>query len=92
MIRIWVKNKDDAYNLKSQDLPIYEGPVNRNSKVQLTQQQFDGLVSPAFNVPAAVGPNSGLMKLINSGSCDSGAIEAKFKEWNKVRISGLTDS
>ena len=33
----WVKNKDDAYNLKSQDLPIYEGPVNRNSKVQLTQ-------------------------------------------------------
>ena len=96
----WVKNKDDAYNLKSQDLPIYEGPVNRNSKVQLTQHQFDGLVSLAFNVPAAVGPNSGLMKLINSGSCDPAAIEAKFKEWNKARdpttgnlvvLPGLTD-
>jgi GH24 family phage-related lysozyme (muramidase) len=81
----WVKNRDDAYKLKSQDLPTYEAPVNRNSKVQLTQQQFDALVSFTFNLgPGIIKPDSGLMGLINSGNCDPAAIEAKFKEYRNI--------
>jgi len=91
----WVKTKEDAYKLKSQDLPDYEGLVNRNSKVQLNQHQFDALVSLAFNVKTGViPPGSSLMNLINSGNCDPAEIEAKFKMWNKSggkTLQGLID-
>lgn len=50
----WVKAKVDADKLKRQDLVRYVNLVNNNVKVKLTQEQFDALVSLAFNIESAI--------------------------------------
>lgn len=77
----WVKDKNDAYQLKSQDLPNYEKIINDNAQVQLTQEQFDALVSLAFNTEVG---GKAVLKLINTGNCDPAAIASKFGEYNKI--------
>jgi GH24 family phage-related lysozyme (muramidase) len=49
------------------DLPHYEGIVNRNVRVPLTQGQFDALCSICFNIEAALGPKSTIVKRLNAG-------------------------
>jgi GH24 family phage-related lysozyme (muramidase) len=81
----WVKTKVDADKLKRQGLVRYVSLVNSNVKVKLTQEQFDALVSLAFNIESAVDANtSTLMKNINSGNCDPATITADFKAYNKI--------
>jgi lysozyme len=81
----WVKSKADADNLKKQDLVRYVNLVNSNVKVKLTQEQFDALVSLAFNIESAVDAStSTLMKHINSGNCDPASIASDFRAYNKI--------
>lgn len=76
--------------LKS-DLQTVEQAVNKLVKVQLTQNQFDALVSFAFNLGSGNLSSSTLLKKLNAGDYKGAADE--FPKWNKAAgkvLSGLT--
>ncbi len=82
-----------------EDVAEFEGYVNELVSVPLTQNQFDALVSFAFNVgpdidadtiPEGLG-DSTLLKKLNAGDYHGAA--RCFKAWNKQRgkvLAGLT--
>lgn len=53
--------------LLKRDLQIFEQAVNNLVKVSLTQNQFDALVSFAYNVGTGAFSNSSLLKFLNRG-------------------------
>lgn len=61
--------------------------VSRMVQVELTQNQFDALVSFAYNVGPAAFKNSTLRKKLNAGNAAQAAKE--FKRWNKATIDGI---
>lgn len=74
------------------DLQTAEDAVNKSVKVNLTQNQFDALVSLAYNIGATAFKSSTLVKLLNKGKYDEAAEE--FPRWNKDNgkvIDGLTN-
>ncbi len=68
-----------AEELLQQDLRIYEEAINRIVKVSLTQNQFDALVSFAFNVGIGALVSSTLLKLLNEGYSKMAA--KQFSRW-----------
>jgi lysozyme len=70
----------------AQDLRTAEGAVNRLVKVELSQGQFDALVSFVFNVGAAAFAASTLLKRLNTGDYDS--VPAELAKWNKITLKG----
>lgn len=74
------------------DLQTAEDAVNKSVKVNLTQNQFDALVSLAYNIGATAFKSSTLVKLLNKGKYDEAAEE--FPRWNKDNgkvVDGLTN-
>ena len=58
----------------------------------LNQNQFNALVSLAYNIGTAAFTNSTLLKKVNANHNDK-SIELEFKKWNKVNkkeVAGLT--
>jgi lysozyme len=78
--------KQQAIDLLARDIVIYESAVNKNVKVPLTQNQFDALVSFAFNNGGGALASSGLLVKLNKGDIPGAADE--FLRWCKVRING----
>ena len=83
--------------LLKEDMKRFEKAVLRSVAVALTQNQFDALVSFAFNVGAGALATSTLLKKLNAGDY-AGAAE-QFLVWNKatnpqtkkkVALAGLT--
>lgn len=75
----------------SNDLVKFENSVNSLVKVPLTQNQFDALVSFAYNVGATNLSNSTLLRKLNSKDYKGAA--AEFPKWNKAGgkvMAGLT--
>ena len=72
--------------LKS-DTSIAEDAVQRYVKVDLTQHQFDALVSFAFNVGNNAFRSSTLLQLLNNGDY-SGASD-ELMSWDKITVSGV---
>ena len=73
------------------DLVKFENSVNSLVKVPLTQNQFDALVSFAYNVGAANLAASTLLKKLNAKDYKGAA--AEFPKWNKAGgkvMNGLT--
>lgn len=66
--------RDEALTLLARDAGPVVNSVNQNIKVELTQPQFDALVSLGFN--AGVGAVLNLAPVVNS----------KPKKWNLVKI------
>lgn len=65
--------------------------VNKFVIVDLTQNQFDALVSFAYNIGRTSFENSTLLKLLNRGEYEAAA--EQFEKWNKSGgrvLSGLT--
>jgi lysozyme len=65
--------------------------VNRLVKVELTQDQFDALVSLVFNIGGGNFERSTLLKKINARNFDGAADE--FPRWNRAAgkvMAGLT--
>ncbi len=74
---IWSQKQcDDAL---AADLAIFEAHVSKQAKVPLTQNEFDALVSWAYNTG---GPSTAtLWKKLNAG--DKRAVPAELAKWNK---------
>lgn len=82
---------EGAQDLLRQDLKNFEDWVNKLVKVELTQGQFDALVSFCFNLGPGALDSSTLLKLVNQQKFALAADQ--FKRWNKaggVELSGLT--
>jgi lysozyme len=83
--------EEKAIELLQQDMAVFENAVKDSVKVPLTQNQFDALVSFAFNVGAGALRNSTLLKLLNQGKYEE--VPAQFLRWNKGGgkvLAGLT--
>lgn len=72
--------KEYAFELLKHDLKRFENVVNKNTKVQLKQHEFDALVSLTFNIGCNAFKNSTLLKKINT-KADPKEIEQQFLRW-----------
>lgn len=59
--------KQQAEELLMKDLSIAEKCVNENVKVEISQNQFDALVSFVFNVGCGAFKSSTMLKALNNG-------------------------
>lgn len=85
---VWSDAQCDAAFIN--DMHIFESDVRRLVRVQLTQWQFDALVSFAYNVGAGAFGGSTLLKKVNARDWDAAALE--FHKWNKAngkKLDGL---
>jgi lysozyme len=64
------------------DLARFEKAVAAAIKVPLTQNQFDALVSLAFNIGSGAFAKSTLVRLLNGGHYDQ--VPAQLARWNKL--------
>ena len=87
--------KEEAEELLRSDIKNTEVAVNSLVKVKINQNQFDALVSFAFNVgtdidkddiPEGLG-DSTLLKRVNAKNF-SGAVK-EFIKWDKARVNGV---
>ena len=79
-----------AKELLTDDLSTFENGVNKAVSAPLTQNQFDALVSFAFNVGLGAFKSSTLLKKLNAKDYDGASKE--FLRWNKsngVVLNGL---
>ena len=82
---------EEAEVFLEEDLKSFEDVVNQNVNVELTQNQFDALVSFVYNVGAANFKKSTLLKKINVNKLIEASDE--FLKWNKAggkTLAGLT--
>lgn len=70
----------DAMNMLRRDIVSRERMVSRGLKRKVTQDQFDALVSLAFNVGAGAVVDSTLMRRLNAGDIHGAADE--FLKWD----------
>lgn len=80
-----------ADELLARDLAKFETVVSELVKVEINQNQFDSLVSFAFNCGLANLAKSTLLKKLNGGR-PVGEVQAEFLRWNKAGgkvIAGL---
>ena len=83
--------QETAERLLKTGLVSYENDVSRLVKVDLTQGQFDALVSFTYNLGARSLSTSTLLRKLNAGDYAGAADE--FLRWNKAGgkvLSGLT--
>ena len=76
--------------LLGQDLDRFETCVTNSAQVDLTQNQFDALVSFAFNVGITAFRNSTLLKRLNQGNYDE--VPNQMRRWvysGGQRVIGL---
>lgn len=81
-----------AENLLKEMLARYEDGVDRYVQVNLNQNQFDALVSFAYNLGLGALKSSTLLKRVNANPNDAD-IAYQFSRWNKAggrALAGLT--
>jgi GH24 family phage-related lysozyme (muramidase) len=77
--------KQRALSLLKQDVQTAVGEVNAGLRVSVSQNQFDALVSLAFNAgPGSVAVNHEMMRAINLGWVH----EENFTQYDKVTVNG----
>lgn len=84
-------NQETAERLLKTGLVSYENDVSRLVKVDLTQGQFDALVSFTYNLGARSLSTSTLLRKLNAG--DYAGASDEFLRWNKAGgkvLNGLT--
>lgn len=76
-----------GYDLLISDTGIAVNAVQAYVKVPLNQNQFDALVSFAYNAGTNALKNSTLLKLLNAG--DFAGAAAQFPNWDKKHVDGV---
>lgn len=79
-------SKDEAVNLLKHTVTYYEHAVRTAVTVELTQNQFDALVSFVFNVGIGNFKASTLLRILNAG--DFSGAQAQFLRWTKITDPG----
>lgn len=74
--------REQAEELLRLDLQVFEAHVKRLVTVELKQNQFDALISFAYNLGAGKLEKSTLLKRVNQRQFKEAEIE--FLKWNKV--------
>ena len=72
--------EQQCWDLLDEDLAGTEAMINETVKVSLNQNQFDALVSFAFNVGDGAFRSSTLLRLLNQGQYDQ--VPAQLLRWN----------
>src|SRR5690606_24208153 len=83
--------EDEAEQWLANDLAEAEAAVRVHTKIELTQEMFDALVSFVYNVGPTAYKKSTLLKKLNKGDYLGAADE--FPRWNKDNgkvVRGLT--
>ena len=75
--------KDEAERLLKKDIEQFENGVLSRLRVKVNQNQFDALVSFAYNVGLGNFSKSNLLRLLNGGQ-PIGNIAKEFLKWNKA--------
>ena len=70
-----------AEELLRKDLNRFEDAVKRTIKVDLTQHEFDAVVSFAFNVGAGALEHSTFARRINAGESKPLCFQQEFPKW-----------
>ncbi len=84
-------SRRDALRLLKEDVKYIEGHVRRMLKVSVNQNEFDALVSFAFNIGITRFRRSSVLRELNAGNRTKAA--DAFLLWTKIRINGeLTES
>lgn len=86
---VWTEEEADEHLRK--DLLVAERCVNASVFVDLTQLEFDALVSLVFNIGCGAFRGSTLLRLLNDSRHDDAA--QQFGRWNKQagkELAGLT--
>lgn len=92
VVKGMVISQEKAIELLRQDLAKFETAINQAVKVQLTQSQFDALVSFTYNVGIAAFKNSTMLKFINQRHFPLAA--GQFDRWVKANgtvLKGLVN-
>jgi lysozyme len=82
---------EEAEVLLEEDLKKFEDGVNASVSVELTQNQFDAIISFVYNLGIGSLQKSTLLKKLNAGLTNEAADE--FLKWDKAkgkRLPGLT--
>lgn len=82
---------EEAEVLLEEDLKKFEDGVNKLVSVELTQNQFDAIISFVYNLGIGSLQKSTLLKKLNAGLTSEAADE--FLKWDKAkgeRLPGLT--
>lgn len=79
-------DRREAARILDRDLTLFEQTVSATITAPLTQNQFDALVSLAFNIGATAFAASTLAARLNEGRADLAA--EQFLAWNKATING----
>lgn len=82
---------DEAEQFLEEDLKMFEDIVNSSVSVEITQNQFDALVSLVYNIGGGNFKKSTLLKVLNGGGFQEAADQ--FLRWNKAKgkvLPGLT--
>mgnify|MGYP006164041645 FL=1 len=80
-----------ADDMLIEEMNEYEGYINNSVRVDLTQNQFDAMVSWVYNLGNGNLNASTLLKVLNSG--DYAGVPAQMMRWNKAGgkvLEGLT--
>lgn len=80
-----------AETFLAEDLSVFEAAVSTAIKRPMTQNQFDAMVSLAFNIGGSNFASSTLVKKFNAGDASGSADE--FLRWNRANgkvMNGLT--
>lgn len=72
--------RDEADDLLKEDLRTAENAVNAQN-LDLTQAQYDALVSLVFNIGSGAFLNSTLLKLLKNDTVAREAVEDEWKQW-----------
>lgn len=81
---------EEAELFLEQDLKVFEDAVNQNVQVELTQNEFDALVSFVYNVGIGNFKKSTLLKKLNASKKNEAAGELlKWNRANKIVSKGL---
>jgi len=84
-------SNEQAEEFLREDLLVYEQCVNRNVMLELSQNEFDALISWTYNLGCPNLRKSTLLRLLNAG--DRAGAADQFPRWNRAAgrvLRGLT--